>query len=109
MYMTLWPRSPCEKMACDRPYSTICFDSPAESRNACALKAGIRLAISREYAGEARNTCAQRHTRRDALDADHATSRWRRTCAVRGRGRLRVKTIRAPTESCPFLLPPREP
>src|SRR5688572_3161521 len=49
MYMTLRHRSPCEKMASARPYSTIRFDRPGESRNACALKLGVRVAIRRRY------------------------------------------------------------
>src|SRR5438067_12617222 len=63
MYITLLQRSPCEKVASDRAYSTISFDSPAESRNARALKLDVRLPIRRGYTCDDDTRCAQRNTR----------------------------------------------
>jgi hypothetical protein len=40
MYMTLSQESPCAKIVADWPYSMIVFETPAESRNACAAAAG---------------------------------------------------------------------
>src|SRR5438128_4430263 len=41
MYMTCSQASPCLKMESPRPYCTVVFVTPAESRNACALNAGV--------------------------------------------------------------------
>src|SRR4051794_30948716 len=53
MYITLSPASPCAKIDSFRPYSTIFFDSPAESRNAFALKVRMFLAINASIAAAA--------------------------------------------------------
>src|SRR5437667_47433 len=105
MYITLWQRSPCEKMAWARPYSTICFESPAESRNACALKIGMRLAIQREYAAghETRvhnGTGDPFREMNGEVRTRHCDGVLAHTCP---------QLMWRPVETGPFLVSPREP
>src|SRR4030095_14219216 len=48
MYMTCSPASPCVKTASPRPYCTMVFGTPADSRNACALNTGVAFAAPLE-------------------------------------------------------------
>ena len=76
-------------MASARLYSTICFDGPAESRNASALKLDVRIPIRRRYPLAMKHVC----TTTQALAVQQRRHHYEREPNQTGGGALRPSKV----------------